>query len=181
MGATDPATKLQKFLLAVNAYAGLVKAQIPGFNVTEAGKELFGAAGYQDGKRFMTVDEPQVAQLMQMLQASHVMVQQLQKEIQDRTQDNQTKVEVAKIQAQSRESAAAISHPNGLDPMHEHTLKAHEIALKHEAKLIELDAETKKFIIETIAQMNMHRDKVAVEREKMTLAAKKERKSDGRK
>jgi hypothetical protein len=182
MGATDPATKLQKFMLAANAYASLVAAKIPGFNVTEAGKELFGAAGYQDGKRFMTVDEPQVAQLQQMLQAAFQHAQMLEKQLNDRTQDNQTKVEVAKIQAQSRIQGAEIAHPHGIDPLMDHSLKAHEIGLKHEAKMIELDAETKKFILETMAQMQMHRDKMAHEKDKMQFAAKQQKKvGDGRK
>lgn len=165
MGATDPATKLQKFLLAANAYAGLVKAQIPGFNVTEAGKELFGAAGYQDGKRFMTVDEPQVAQLMQMLQAAHMQSMQLQKELADRTQDNQTKVEVAKIAAESREKSSAIAHPTSMDPMHGHVLKAHEVALKHEADIRKLEAELAKFQAETMAKIALEREKMQLQRE----------------
>jgi hypothetical protein len=130
----------------------------------------------------MTVDEPQVAQLQQMLQAAFQHAQMLEKQLNDRTQDNQTKVEVAKIQAQSRIQGAEIAHPHGIDPLMDHSLKAHEIGLKHEAKMIELDAETKKFILETMAQMQMHRDKMAHEKDKMQFAAKQQKKvGDGRK
>jgi len=165
MGATDPATKLQKFILATQTYANLVKAQIPGFNVTEAGKEIFGAAGYQDGKRFMTIDEPQVAQLTQMLQMAHMQTMQLQKELADRTQDNQTKVEVAKIAAESREKSSAIAHPQGLDPIHGHVLKAHEMAIKHEADIQKLEAELKKFVLEQSAKIALEREKMQLQRE----------------
>jgi len=176
MGATDPATKLQKFILASNTYAGLVKAQIPGFNTFEAGKEIFGFAGYQDGKRFMTVDNPQVAQLMQMLQAAHMQTMALQKELNDRTQDNQTKVEVAKIAAESREKSSAIAHPQSLDPMHGHVLKAHELALKHEADIQKLEAELKKFVLEQTAKIGLERAKLDLKREEMHLKAKHDRK-----
>jgi hypothetical protein len=113
-----------------------------------------------------------------MLQAAHLQTMQLQKQLEDRTQDNQTKLEVAKIQSASRESAAAISHPHGLDPMHEHTLKAHEIALKHEATMQELEAELKKFVVEQMAKMEMHRDKIALDNEKLQFQAKHAKKSE---
>lgn len=177
MGATDPSTKLQKFTMAVNTYAALVKAQIPGFNVTEAGKEIFGFAGYQDGRRFMTSDNPQVAQLTQMLQAAFQHAQALQKQLNDNTQDNQTKVEVAKINKEKGVESALIAHPGGLDPMHAHTLKAHEVALKHEATMQELKAELQKFVVEKFMELKVHNDKMANERQKMSFQAKQKAKN----
>ena len=177
MGATDPTTKMQKLIQAIQAYAMIVQAKIPGFNTQEAGKEIFGFAGYQDGRRFMQVDNPQVAQMMQLLQAAFMQTQQLQKELNDRTQDNQTKVEVAKIAAASREHSAAISHPHGLDPMHEHTLKAHEIALKHEVAVQEKAIDLKKFGIEKAIELKVHDEKMKHEQAKMHFQAKQKAKS----
>jgi hypothetical protein len=163
MGATDPATKLQKFIMAMGSYAQLVKSQIPGLNLQEAAKEIFGHAGYQDGTRFLTTDNPQVAQLMQALQASFQLTQQLQKQINDNTQDNQTKIEIAKINKEARIE----SKPNGIDPMHTHMLKAHEIALKHESEIQKLQAELGKFLIEQKAKITLEREKLAVHKQGM--------------
>jgi hypothetical protein len=165
MGATDPTSKMGRFTLALNTYAAAVKAMIPGLNTSEVAKEVFGYAGYQDGRRFMTNDNPQVAQLTQMLQAAHLQTMQLQKQIEDRTQDNQTKVEVAKINNEGKEKAAAIAHPHGLDPIHGHVLKAHELAIKHEADISKLEAELKKFIMEQSAKIQLEREKMQLQRE----------------
>ena len=173
MGATDPASRLQKFIMASNSYAGLVKAQIPGFNVQEAGKEIFGFAGYQDGRRFFTSDNPQVAQLTQMLQAAFMQTQQLQKQLQDKTQDNQTKVEVAKINTAPKMIA---SQKDDLD-IHGHILKGHELAVKHEFNMQELQAELKKFVVEKMMELKVHNDKMANERQKMTFQSKQNRKN----
>jgi hypothetical protein len=167
MGAVDPQAKLQKFIYATMAFAQMVKAQVPGFNLKEVAKEIYSHAGYQDGTRFMTQSDPNVADLQQKLQQAMQFIQQLGKQVNDKNKEMETKIEVAKIAAGSRVESSAIAHPHGMDPMRDHALKGHEIALKHEAKLIELDAETKKFIIETMAKMQMHRDKVQVDREKM--------------
>jgi hypothetical protein len=168
MGATDPSSKLQKFVIGVTAFLNIIKGIPPGMlNIQEVGKEIFGHLGYQDGSRFMTNDNPAVADLQGKLMQAMQFIQKLGREIQDRTQDNQTKVEVAKISAGSREAAAAIAHPAGLDPVHTHTLKAHEIALKHEMEIKKLEAELKKFVLEQVA-------KLQVEKQKMQLAGRQQ-------
>lgn len=99
MGATDPATKQMKFIQAVSVYSGIAKEPPPGMNLGEIAKELFGHAGYQDGKRFFNQEEdPQVAQLkgalqkaMQALQTKQV-EQQGKEKIADK--NNMTKVVV---------------------------------------------------------------------------------------
>ena len=179
MGATDPTTKMQKLIQAVQAYAMIVNSHIPGFNVNEAGKEIFGFAGYQDGRRFMQTDNPQLAQMQQMLQQSFMQMQQLQKQLNDKTMEQQTKVEVAKISAGSRENAAAISHPQGMDPMHAHTLKAHEIAIKHESDIEKLKVETQKFIVEQMAKMHLEREKLQLQKELAIHKSKGDAKKDG--
>jgi hypothetical protein len=173
MGATDPAGKLQKFVIGISAFINLLKNSPPGlFNVQEIAKEIFGHLGYQDGARFMTNDNPAVADLQNKLQQALVFIQNLGKQLQDRTQDNQTKVEVAKIAAGSRETAAAIAHASGIDPMHTHVLKAHEIALKHEADVMKLEAELKKFIIEQITKVNMAGAQYQLDARKQAFAEK---------
>jgi len=173
MGATDPASKLQKFVIGITAFINLLKNAPPGlFNVQEISKEIFGHLGYQDGSRFMTQDNPAVADLQMKLNQALQFIQKLGKEIQDRTQDNQTKVEVAKISAGSREHVAAIAHPGGIDPMHTHLLKAHEIALKHEMDLKKLDAELRKFVLEQIAKVKAARAQAELATRKQDFAEK---------
>lgn len=76
MGATNPATRLEKFTMAMNAFAQSSQvAQQMGMDIKEIAKEIFGALGYKDGERFFSQDvDPQVAALQQQ-------VQQLQQEL----------------------------------------------------------------------------------------------------
>ena len=53
MGATDPTHKLGKFIGAMKAYGEVAALQLPNVDMKEAGKEVFGLAGYRDGRRFM--------------------------------------------------------------------------------------------------------------------------------
>jgi hypothetical protein len=84
MGATDPTQKLQKFLTGLTSFANVMKSNIPGMNVVEVGKEIFGHLGYSDATRFFTVDDPQVVQLQQALQGAQKMIQELEKKISDK-------------------------------------------------------------------------------------------------
>lgn len=77
MSATDPFAKLQKFLTATNAIAGILAVpSLPPTFKMESTKEIFGLLGYGDGKRFM--GEQQVDQEKEQLTR---LVQQLQDQI----------------------------------------------------------------------------------------------------
>jgi aryl carrier-like protein len=84
MGATDPQMKLMKFVAGVGAYSDIVMKKIPGLNTNEIGKEIFGHLGYQDGRRFMTTDDPEKEQMQ-------MQIMQLSKLLQDKTAELQTK------------------------------------------------------------------------------------------
>jgi hypothetical protein len=84
MGATDPGQKLNKFLSGLTSFSQIVKNPTPGMNYVEVGKEIFGHLGYQDGSRFFTVDDPQVAALQQQLQQMQGVVQQLQAQLKEK-------------------------------------------------------------------------------------------------
>jgi hypothetical protein len=168
MGATDPATKMMKFIAANNAYIAMVKAQVPGMNLQEVAKEIYGHAGYQDGTRFTTIDNPQVADLMQKLQQAMQFIQQLGKQLNDKTMEQQTKIEVAKI----NKEAKIESRPSGLDPMQAHVLKAHEVALKHEADVSRLEAELRKFVVEQMAKIGLKREEFALKHRELDVKSK---------
>jgi hypothetical protein len=106
MGATDPTQKLQKFLTALTSFSNVVKNPTPGMNVIEIGKEIFGHLGYQDGSRFFTVDDPQVAALQGQLQQAMGEIQKLQGAVKDKQDAH--KIGFLKTQAtnQSKEKIA---------------------------------------------------------------------------
>ena len=82
MGATDPHTKLQKFIGALQAYSGAVST-LPDADPEALRKEIFGLAGYRDGSRFFGENQANAqlqAQMQQMQQAMQKMGQQLAKQ-----------------------------------------------------------------------------------------------------
>jgi hypothetical protein len=121
MGATDPTQKLQKFLTAMNSFAGILKQQVPGMNAIEVGKEIFGHLGYSNASRFFTIDDPNVAQLQKQLQMAQQQIQELTGKVKEKqtaqmvgykkTQEtNQTKVAVANIQEAAANKRALATH-----------------------------------------------------------------------
>lgn len=121
MGATDPTQKLQKFLTAMSTFSNMLKNPIPGVNMVEVGKEIFGHLGYQDGSRFFTVENPQLAMMQQQLQAAAMQIQQLQMKLQEKTtaqlvgvqktrETNQTKERIALLQEENENKRALATH-----------------------------------------------------------------------
>jgi response regulator RpfG family c-di-GMP phosphodiesterase len=121
MGATDPGQKLQKFLTAMNMYSGMLRNPVPGVNMVEVGKEIFGHLGYQDGSRFFTVDNPEVAQLQQQLRVAMQQMQQMQQQLKEKSEalmvslqktkeTNQTKERIAQLQEENENRRALARH-----------------------------------------------------------------------
>lgn len=98
IGATDPDRKLNRFLTGAKAIGELLGPSIlQQANVEEIVKEIFGALGYRDGKRFFNFDgqDPMVKMLMQQLE-------ELQKSLDRKELDSETKVKVAEIGAMAK-------------------------------------------------------------------------------
>jgi len=108
MGATDPAQKLQKFLAAMQAYTQMAANPIPGFNLQEVGKEIFGHLGYQDGSRFFTVDNPQIAMLQMEVKKMMMENAQLQKQLKDKQDGHVAGIIKTRETNQSREKIQAM-------------------------------------------------------------------------
>jgi hypothetical protein len=105
MGASDPAQRLQKFLVAINMAMRVMALPTPGMNKKEVIKEIFSMSGYRDGSRFMEQQvDPQVATLMQQLQQMKQVIETKQQELQFQGQLEQAKLQsneklgMAKIQ-----------------------------------------------------------------------------------
>lgn len=121
MGATDPTQKLQKFLTAMNMFSQMLRNPVPGVNMVEVGKEIFGHLGYQDGSRFFTVDNPELDQMQQQLRAAMLEIQTLQQQLKDKSntqlvslektrESNQTKERIAVIQEENENKRALARH-----------------------------------------------------------------------
>ncbi len=112
MGATDPTTKLQKFLTAMNSFAAMAKAPPPGINLQEVGKEIFGHLGYSDGSRFFTNDNPQVLALQQQLQQMQGEMQKMQQQLTDKMVGHQVSLQKVSITNQTKEKIATMQEEN---------------------------------------------------------------------
>lgn len=101
MGATDPNSKLQKFMGCVQTYAHVAAQPPPGLNLEEFGKEVFGLVGYGDGKRFLQkTQDPMVQKLMQENQ-------QLKQAMNTKQVENKVKTDVENIRSKTKLAIAA--------------------------------------------------------------------------
>lgn len=97
MGATDPNARMGKFVGAVQTYANVAAAGRPEINLEEVGKEIFGLAGYKDGKRFLDneIDPRAIQQAQQQvmeqmgpqMEAAQAAVQEAEQAKQDAEQE----------------------------------------------------------------------------------------------
>lgn len=99
MGSTDPVTRLERFVLAMNQYMQMAAASIQlgqaAPNMEEVAKEIFGKLGYKDGSRFFPDD-----QMKQVHAQYEQVIQQLQQQLNTQQQEFQAKmmIEQAKLE-----------------------------------------------------------------------------------
>ena len=140
MGATDPQMKLQKFVAAMNTFVGMMEKKVPGINMQEVGKEIFGHLGYADGSRFFTTDNPQMLQMQQQLQQQQQMLQKMQLALQNKndkhlvdihkaTIASQTKLQDTQIKEAHEDQRNATTHLRALTELEAHM--RHEATMKH--------------------------------------------------
>jgi hypothetical protein len=115
MGATDPMTKVQKLIMGTTAYANIVKMGVPGLNTNEIGKEIFGHLGYQDGRRFFSVEDPEKVQLMQQLQAMRMQTMKMaersgENKLKIAEQNNRTKIVVESMKQRHENQRTLAQH-----------------------------------------------------------------------
>lgn len=141
MGATDPAQKLQRFIQTNLAFAEIVKAQIPGINLTEVGKEIYGLTGYQDGMRFFSSEDPEKDMLKQKLQHAGQIIQELGRRVEEKKEERQSKENIERMKA-NVQLMLADKQEKG-NPILEHAAKIREQDLEHSRKSKELEEKTK--------------------------------------
>jgi hypothetical protein len=112
MGATDPTQKLQKFLTAMNMFASMLRNPVPGVNMVEVGKEIFGHLGYQDGSRFFTTDNPDMEAMQQQLRGALSQIQALQAQLKEKTTAQLVSLEKTRETNRAKENIALIQEEN---------------------------------------------------------------------
>jgi len=102
-GNSQPHQRIQKIQSGFTILAQI--QQIPGVNIEEVRREIFGALGYKDGDRFfLPEEEQQDPEKMQMQQ----MIQDLQQKLATKELEAQAKIQVAQINAQASVETAQI-------------------------------------------------------------------------
>lgn len=179
-GATDPNQRLGRFVGALQTYANIASAGLPDVNLEEVGKEIFGLAGYKDGKRFLNHEiDPRAVQMAQQqvmqevgpqLEAAQSAMQEADKFKQaaesERVAHQSTKMQVIDLKAQLDVERIT----SGMQD------EKTNLALER----IELNAEKQIQAIEQQAQKQIDaiRQQVMAEQEKAKADAEKEKESE---
>lgn len=112
MGATDPMMKLNKFLTGMSHYTAMLQKPVPGIDMKEVGKEIFGALGYSDGQRFFSSEDPQLVQMQQQVQQAQQMIAELNKKLQDQQTVHQVKLKAAQMTSTTKLQTTEASNKN---------------------------------------------------------------------
>lgn len=157
MGATDPQLKLQKFVGAINMFVEMMSKKVPGINMQEVGKEIFGHLGYRDGSRFFTTDNPQMIQLQEQLKQVTQEANQLKMKLKDNTDKHIVEVHKATIAATTklkdreireahedkRNATTHLRALNELQSMQTHTAQMEALALSERTAMRGLEKSAK--------------------------------------
>lgn len=88
MGSTDPIQKLNRFITALQTFTMVSKAPPAGVNLGEVWKELMALSGYQDGERFGTQGNQEMAKLEQINKQLQMALQDMKRHAKDKEQGN---------------------------------------------------------------------------------------------
>jgi hypothetical protein len=132
MGSTDTTMMLQRLIYAVTAFAQIAKTPPPGVNLGEIWKEIMALSGYQDGDRFSTQGNAEMAKLEQINKQLTMMVQDLKRHKQDKEQGNILSFVAKREAIQSKERIEAGKHRGAIaHTYHQHLLDQDDMLLQH--------------------------------------------------
>lgn len=109
-GVTDPAMKVERFMLAMNSIVKILTGLTQmgptnPFNTDEIIKEVFGRLGYKDGTRFINKQDqkqdPEKMQMMQQIEQMQMVMQQMQGALQDKQADREHQMQIEGMKQQS--------------------------------------------------------------------------------
>jgi hypothetical protein len=110
MGATSPVAKMARFVYAVDAFTKVATKPPQGVNLGEVWKEMMALSGYQDGERFSTQGNQEMATLEATNKKLMQMVQDLKRHKSDKDGANVVRLVTSREQNASREKIAALTH-----------------------------------------------------------------------
>ncbi len=96
MGATNPDTKLQRFMNAIGAYQKIAIKPPPGIDMKEILKEFLALSGYRDAQRFMGDQDPDKVAMQRQIAALGTKLKELMIERKNKEGANQARIQVAR-------------------------------------------------------------------------------------
>jgi len=107
IGATDPIRKIERLLLGIRTMGEINPDIVSLINQEEVTKEVFGALGYKDSKRFIAIQpQAKLEEMAAQLEELGGAVQQLMEQGSNKELDVQGKIVSAQIKGQSDVAAA---------------------------------------------------------------------------
>lgn len=132
MGSTDTTAMLARLVYAVREYAQIAKIAPAGINLAEILKEFMSLSGYQDGERFSTQGNAEMAKLEQVNKQLMQMVQDLKRHKNDKEQGNVLSFVAKREAIQSKERIEAGKHKGSVAlTYHQHLLDQDDALLAH--------------------------------------------------
>jgi hypothetical protein len=132
MGSTDTTMMLQRLVYAVTAFAQISKAPPAGVNLAEVWKEIMALSGYQDGDRFSTQGNQEMAKLEQINKQLMQMVQDLKRHKNDKEQGNILSFVAKREAIQAKERSEATKGKHAIEhTYHQHLLDQDDALLAH--------------------------------------------------
>lgn len=132
MGSTDMMARMARFIYGLEAFAKISAKPPPGVNLAEVWKEIMALSGYQDGKRFSTQGNQEMAKLEQLNKQLMQMVQDLKRHKSDKEQGNVLSFVAKREAIQSKERIAAKGHESSKElTYHQHLLDQDDALLAH--------------------------------------------------
>lgn len=96
MGATNPDTKLQRFQGAIGTYAKIAQKPPPALDLKETLKELLALAGYRDGQRFSSDQDPDKVAMQKQIVGLTQKIKELMLEKKNKEGANVTRLQIAR-------------------------------------------------------------------------------------
>ena len=132
MGSTDTMAMMQRFIYGLDAFAKISAKPPAGVNLAEVWKEIMALCGYQDGKRFSTQGNQEMAKLEQVNKQLMQMVQDLKRHKNDKEQGNVLSFVAKREAIQSKERIASKQHDGAKElTYHQHILDQDDALLAH--------------------------------------------------
>lgn len=104
IGATDPGIKLNRFLMAMDAYSRMSQSAPQNVDLKEVAKEVFGLSGYRDGARFFSEEDPRMQAMQNQLQQEGQRLSQMAQDAQAEIAQKEAELDAYAKELKAREA-----------------------------------------------------------------------------